>query len=104
MNNRTTIYVFLALLLGSWLIELGGGWLVIHWYYGLAWYGQPNSIAANLVGFEHTIVSTTALHKRIHQDWTVSGVLLTIFLVYIALHVVNAVWFGLLYPTRRRWN
>lgn len=107
ITNRTTIYVFLLLLFGSWVLEFGLGWLVVHWFYGTAWYAWsiPNakSLAATIVGFGHfSFTANNGTVRTVDFHWTTGGVLLFFFGIYVALHVLNATWWGLLGPFFKR--
>jgi hypothetical protein len=105
MNNRNTVYVFLVLILASWIIEFGAGWKVMEWWFNTSWYAwsYPSSqpIAAFLASLGHY---TTSSGRVIDLHWTPLGVTLFFFSIFVGLHIVLAVWNGLLHPFFQRWN
>lgn len=103
-----TVYAFLVLLFGSWAIELflGGG--MLRWYWGTAWFARnessQQSMADVIVGFGSIIRLVNGQFQTTSLHWTVGGVLLVLMCVYVGLHVVYALWAGLMRPWTQRWR
>ncbi len=104
MRKKTGL-VFLVLMLVSWAIELGGGWAIMWWYWNTAWYRvvSPSnaSFAAALASWSRY---TTPSGRVIDLHWTPQGITLVLYSLFVGVHVVVALWHGLLAPFFQRWN
>jgi hypothetical protein len=104
--------VFLVLILVSWGIEFGLGifWLRLVW--GAPWFppfgrdAHTTSLAAEIAQTFNNMVNSSAYdltgkHRSL-LNWTPDGVLVFLTWLFVAVHILNAVWFGFLKPFLRR--
>ncbi len=110
MDNRKTIYLFLVLIFASWIIEFFVGWKLMNWWWGTAWFAfsypgaKPTAQFIAELGQVTRYNPGTRTYQTVSLHWTPEGVILILFAVYVFLHVVNAVWNGLLRPFFKRWQ
>ena len=108
MENSKTIYPFLTLIFASWIIELVMGWKVIEWWWGTAWYAWDSpgsqSMADELVSLGQMLSSARSGAQTVSVHGTSAGVVGVVFALFVGLHVLHAIWNGLLRPARKRWN
>jgi hypothetical protein len=107
MKNSTTVYLFLALILASWVIEFGLGWKIMQLFYDTTWYGYPSSrpFAEVIASLGHyTVYTADGTGKVVDFHWTPFKVTLAIYVFFVVIHGTVAVWNGLLYPLLERWN
>jgi hypothetical protein len=110
MNNRNTVYVFLALIMASWIIEFGVGWKVMEWWFNTAWYNysypgsQPLAEFIASLGHHTTYNPNGTVRRVVDLHWTPLSVTLFFFSLFVGIHVILAVWNGLLHPFFQRWN
>lgn len=110
MKTTKTTYIFLLLISTSWIIEFGLGIFIIHLIWGTAWFplGGKNQTSIVAVWAQevnlivNTFVYEATARKHAHVlNWTASGVFSALIWFYVALHAVNAIWFGFLEPSLR---
>ncbi len=108
MENNKTIYPFLVLIFASWIMELVMGWKVIGWWWGTAWYAWDapgsESMADELVSLGQTLSSARSGAQMVSVHATSAGVVGVVFALFVGLHVLHAIWNGLLRPARKRWS
>ncbi|MGH2479705.1 MAG: hypothetical protein ACRDHW_08635, partial [Ktedonobacteraceae bacterium] len=104
--------IFLVLILVSWVIELGLGivWLRLVW--GTPWFRvfaigkHTASLAAGIAQNIDALINNSGYYltdkHRQQVNWTPGDVLTALIWLFVAVHVVNAVWFGFLKPFLRR--
>jgi hypothetical protein len=111
MRGKTWI-VFLVLILASWGLEFGLGifWLRLVW--GSYWFppfgsgAHTVSLAGAIAQNVNDAINSSAYyysgsHRRV-LNWTLDGVLAAFTWFFVAVHVVNAVWFGFIKPFLKR--
>lgn len=103
---RNTVYPFIALLLLSWFLEFGLGIMVLHWFWGTAWYHGDESTSATIARLANDAyaLGTGGNLEHVSQRWTPEGVLTFLIWLFVGGHVVYALWFGLFAPKLQRWR
>ena len=110
MKNTKTVYVFLVLILVTWVLELGLGWKLMEWFFNASWFGfsTPGSkpFAVSIASWGHfTLYGSDGTAGRVVDlHLTPLKVMLFFYGVFVAIHVVAACWNGLLRPFFQRWN
>jgi hypothetical protein len=92
MNTPMLTQRFLLLFVGSWVLELFGGAAFLRWYWGVAWLGGEESLAQ--------LVSDVLMRWKAAP----AGIILSVFGLYLLIHVAYAVWFGIFGPCVTRWQ
>lgn len=102
--------VFLVLILASLALEFGLGIALLRLVWGSPWFppgsGTHTSLAAAIAQNVNDVVNSdayayTSKHRRL-LNWTPDGVLAVLTWLFVAVHVVNAIWFGFIQPFVKR--
>lgn len=109
MKALKTGYLFLFLIIASWTIEFWLGLCLLRLIWGAAWFpsltGQNRSLVAAIAQSGNDFVNTgmyylTDTHRQL-LTWTPAGALTVIMWFFVAVHGVNAIWYGFLEPLQR---
>ena len=108
MKHHITVYTFLLLIVGSWVLEFALGILILRFVWGTAWLPNGKTSSISLAGtfaqsFNNVFDTNSYLLHGTHArlDWTEASIITFLIWVFIALHAVNALWFGFIEPMVR---